>query len=146
MKTVKNILKFILPTLLVCLLLFIAGCDRGEPSIEKINRALVTANTWKISSVMVDGVDRTNLFANFSLKFTDTNFSTTNGGPVWPASGTWSFVDETAMVIKRNDNVTVTIATISESSLVLALQWETTTFAGGRKSSVAGDHVFTFVK
>jgi len=127
-------------------LLFISGCDRGEPSIEEINRALVTANTWKVSSLMVDGVDRTNLFTNFSLKFTDTNFSTTNGGPVWPASGTWSFVDETAMVIKRNDNVTVTITTISESSLVLALQWETTTFAGGRKSSVAGNHVFTFVK
>lgn len=65
---------------------------------------------------------------------------------MWPAAGTWSFVDETAMVIKRSDNVTVTLKSISESNLVLALQWETTTFAGGRASSVAGNHVFTFAK
>jgi hypothetical protein len=86
------------------------------------------------------------LFTGMTLKFTATNYTTTNGGVVWPASGTWTFTDDIAKKIKRNDNLEITITEITDASLKLTLSWTAGTFGSGRVASVVGTHVFNFVK
>jgi hypothetical protein len=126
---------------------FLSGCKGGDdPTPQEVTTQQLVAPNWKLTSVLVDGVDKISFFTNMTLKFTATNYTTTNGGVVWPASGTWIFTDDTARKIKRNDNLEVTITEITETSLKLSLTWATGTFGSGRVSSVAGNHVFSFVK
>jgi hypothetical protein len=126
---------------------FLAGCKGSDdPSAADVNTQKLIANTWKLSSVQVDAVDQTSLFTGMTLKFTATNYTTTNGGVVWPASGTWTFTDDTAKKIKRNDNLEIAITEITDASLKLTLSWTAGTFGSGRVASVAGTHVFTFAK
>lgn len=128
-------------------LVFFSSCKKDDgPTVQETNTNLLTSGTWKVGSVKVDNVDRTSLFTGMTLQFTAAGYTTANGGPVWPATGTWSFTDDAAMSIKRNDDLQVTITSISESSLVLTLTWSKTTLGKGRSSSVAGVHAFSFTK
>lgn len=148
MKTISNMIKgiFTFGTLAVIVSLMSCGGDSSSPSASEVTTNQLTSSGWKISTVQVDGTDQTALFANMTLSFTATSYTTTKGGLVWPASGTWSFTDDTAKKIKRSDNVEVTITEISDTSLKLSLNWATSTLGPGRDSSVAGNHVFSFVK
>jgi hypothetical protein len=143
----KKITTAILLGICLCGLLFTQSCkeDGAQPETERV-KTLLKSNTWKMQSVQVDNVDKTSVYAGLTLSFTDINYSTTNGGGVWPATGTWSFRDDTGKIIKRNDNLEVTIVEISETSLKLSLSWAASAFGPGRTESVAGNHVFTFVK
>lgn len=128
-------------------LLFLTSCKKDDPEPETARiQKILAANSWVIQTVTVNEVDQTNLFTGLTLSFTMTNYSTTNGGVVWPASGTWEFVDETAKTIVRNDGLQITINEVTNTSLKLALIWSTTTLGGGRTASVAGDHEFSFIK
>jgi hypothetical protein len=139
-------INIIVSALVVVSLLLVTGCKKDDPEPETARiQKLLAANTWVIQTVTVNEVDQTNLFTGLTLSFTKTNFSTTNGGVVWPASGTWEFVDETAETIVRNDGLQITINEATNTSLKLALTWSTTTLGGGRTASVAGDHEFSFI-
>jgi hypothetical protein len=133
--------------MLITLMALLPGCKGGDdPTPKELTTQKLIANTWKISTVSVDGVDQTALFTNMTLTFTATRYTTTNGGVVWPASGSWSYTDNTAQKIKRDDNVEVTLTEVSETALKMTLTWAQGTFGSGRVSSVAGQHVFTMVK
>lgn len=128
-------------------LLFLTSCKKDDPEPETARiQKLLAANAWVIQTVTVNEIDQTNLFTGLTLSFTKTNYSTTNGGVLWPASGTWAFVDETAKIIERNDGLRITITEVTSTSLKLALTWSITTLGGGRTASVAGDHEFNFTK
>jgi hypothetical protein len=131
---------------LFCILLLIA-CkkDDPEPETDRV-RALLKANTWRIQQVTVDGTDQAALFTGLTLSFTETNYTTTNGGLVWPASGSWAFKDDTAKKIVSSDGLEITVLELSATSLKLTLTWDAGTLGLGRISSVAGDHTFNFVK
>jgi len=122
------------------------GCKKPieEPSKRDVTKAMLMSGTWKIQSVTVDGVDKTSVYHDLTLSFTASGFTSTHGGPVWPATGTWTFTSDEATAIKRGDNVEVQILDITASALQLGLAWNKTTF--GRVSSVSGQHVFTFGK
>jgi hypothetical protein len=126
------------------LLLSCGGED--DPTPNEVTLAQLTQSPWRISAVTVDNTDRTNLFTNLTLTFTATNYSTTNGGLVWPASGTWTFADESGQKIKRSDGVEITVVEASATTLRLSLQWAKGSLGAGRTGSVAGNHVFTFVR
>jgi hypothetical protein len=149
MKHTYNILS-VLFMLFVVLFTF-SGCgdDGGgggptETEADKVSAAL-RAGIWNVSGVTVDGVV-SNKFQNMTLTFSASTYSTTNGAVVWPASGTWSFTDQTAKVIRRDDNVDVTIDAVSATSLTLSLTWSKTTLGNGRNESISGRHVFNFAK
>ena len=142
----KNIVTFILLLSIVFAFVSLSGCKKDEPSASEVTTNKLISATWKISSVTVNSTDKTSLFTNMTLKFTATNYTTTNGGVVWPASGTWEFVDATAKEVRRNDDLEITIVEATDASLKLSLIWDTGTFGPGRVSSVAGNHVFSFVK
>lgn len=114
-----------------------------EPTEAEKTTKLLTASTWKLQSLTIDGVSDNNFFKGLTISFTETGYTTTNGDPIWPASGTWSYTDgaTTARKIKRNDNVEVVIDEISPTGLTLSIQWDKTT-TDGRTNSIAGKHIF----
>jgi hypothetical protein len=147
MKTFLIITKGFFSVSFLAATLLLIGCGGdSSPSASEVTTKQLTSSGWKISTVQVDGTDQTALFTNMTLSFTATNYATTKGGAVWPASGTWMFTDGTAKKIKRNDNLEVTIVEITDTSLKLSLSWAAGTFGSGRVSSIAGNHVFSFVK
>jgi hypothetical protein len=128
-------------------LLALAGCKKDDKNLETDRtRKLLTANTWTIQSVTVDGVDKTSSHAELTLHFTNTQFTTTHGGVVWPASGIWTFADDSGKKILRSDDVEMTIQEVSAAKLVLTFTWMETTLGPGRLSSTSGEHVFRFAK
>jgi hypothetical protein len=137
---------FSLAVILSLLVLSSCGSSGSTPSAAEVTANQLKANTWRISTVTVDGVDQTTLYTGMTLSFTATNYTTTNGKVVWPASGTWSFIDDTAKKIKRSDNLEIGIVDVTTTTLKLSLTWATGTLGTGRVESVAGNHVFSFVK
>jgi hypothetical protein len=145
--TMKKINTFLFTAAIMSLLL-VTSCkksDDPQPETDRVT-GLLKANTWKIQSVTVNSTDQTDLFTGLTLSFTDINYTTTKGSVVWPANGTWTFTDDTAKKILRSDDIEVTIMEITDTSLKLSLNWDTGTFGPGRTSSIAGNHVFSFVK
>jgi hypothetical protein len=128
-------------------LLTIASCGSDSTvSTADAVKAKLTASTWTMKSVTVDGTDKTSVYKNLTLEFTATGFTATNGGVVWPVSGTWSFVTSDAKAIKRDDGLEVTIQEATDTSLKLSLTWSKNTFSPGRVESVSGSHTFAFTK
>ncbi|GHN02107.1 hypothetical protein WSM22_35960 [Cytophagales bacterium WSM2-2] len=139
-------------TICACLLLVgclaISSCSKSSSETPSEKALKLLTGTWHISTVTVDGVDKTSQFAGFALTLVPGLYSTvaTVSNPVWSAAGTWSFTDNNATSITRDDNVVVNITSLTSTSLTLTLQWTKTTYGGGRTSSVSGTHVFTLNK
>jgi hypothetical protein len=144
---ISRLIIIMLVTTTIATLLALAGCGKDEkgPETDRV-RKLLTASNWKVQSVSIDGTDRTSSFTGLTVKFTDTQFTTTQGGLEWPASGIWTFVDDGGKVIVRGDGIEITIQEISDIKLVMNFNWSETTLGPGRLSSTSGGHVFTFVK
>ena len=148
MKNLRKIMVATFRTSALCLLLVHASCGGGkdaEPSETDRIKAILKG-TWQVQTVIVDDTDQTTLYENLTLTFTDANYSTTNGGKVWPASGGWTFTDETGRTILRSDDVIITVEEVTTNTLVLSFDWDTTTIGPGRSKSIQGTHLFTFEK
>lgn len=129
--------------LITCL--YSSGCKKeDDPTPTELAFAKLKAKTWAVNTVTVDNTDHSDLFPGLSLTFSDKTFSASNGNLVWPATGTWEFNDAEGTSILRDDGLVITIVELTESSLVLALDWDTIVFEPGRSRSVAGRHVFRF--
>jgi len=143
--------KHINHNLKICLLLLtllIGSCSGDpEPTPAEMNTELMTATgAWKLQNVLVDGADKTSIYSGLTIQFTETTFTTTNGGVVWPSSGSWSFKDDSGTVINRSDGIEIKLVEVSTSKLVLQLTWTKSTIGPGRVSSLSGSHTFTFGK
>ncbi len=139
---VINALLLLVAIVVVCQL---SSCKKDNPTAQEIIKAKLIASTWKMQSVFVDGKDQTSVYAGLTLTITEGNFSTTNGGVVWPASGTWTFISEDGTKVKRDDDTEIGVE-VTDTSLKLTLDWATTTIGTGRSQSVQGRHVFTFTE
>ena len=151
MKNVKTLSNFLFGMAILLSVVTFSNCGGGgdpEPAQTEVEktRTTLTSSAWKIQTSTVDGADQLGLFKNFTITFTTAGFTTTNGGAVWPTTGTWSFVDDTAKSFKRDDGIVVAIDTITETGLTLSLTWTKTTFGGGRTASISGKNVFVFGK
>jgi hypothetical protein len=137
--------KVILSFLAVIAIVSLSDCKKKDPSPQDGIKSQLVGPIWKIKTVSVDGVDYTSSYTGMTIIFRETTYNTTNGGVVWPASGTWSFNSADGTKIIREDGKEVTVA-VSSTQLDLLLFWPTSTFEGGRTSSVKGNHTFTFTK
>lgn len=128
-----------------CLVL-IASCGEADPDPFEQAIKKITAHTWKSSNVTVDGAIRTDLFAGFTIRFNENGtFTSTNGEPVWPASGTWGFTGSDATTM-NSGGAEIQVQELTDATLVLSFQWSRNTYGGGRLGSVSGRHVFSLTK
>lgn len=142
----KNILYKNILFVLILLSGILLSCGGSDPELSEVERktAIMTKSTWKLNDVLVDGVDQTDVYDGLTIKFSGTGFTTTNGGLVWPATGTWNFKDDLGTTITRSDGVEIEVAEISDVKLVLTFTWDKTTIGPGRIGSLSGAHKFTF--
>lgn len=130
----------------------IQSCKDDDPTAVERATGTISSHPWKVSNVMVGDEDKTAVYQNVVLTVKNNKtFTSTNGGGIWPASGTWSFKDESAKVMSVSLGASlqmtdVTVLSMDGNTLKVQFQWDDTTLGGGRESSVAGEHVFTFVK
>jgi hypothetical protein len=147
--------------LIMALLAVVFACknDDGPDPVppteaEKRLEILIAGNgTWNLPTTggvtLADGsgsLDITELFENFTVKFTEAGYTTTGTTPVWARSGTWEFKDDSGDVFVREDGLEVTVIEITETSLKFSLEWDQTTYEEGRPRSLAGTHTFTLGK
>ena len=105
----------------LAILVHLSGCKGGasDPTPTPVSKqdevkAKLTSPTWKMQSVTVDGADKTTLYKDLTLKFTASGFTSTNGGAIWPATGTWTFTTADATAIKRDEGLVVTLQEVTE--------------------------------
>jgi len=151
-----------LTALIVFLFLTLNGCGGDPPGptpptdLEKY-KTLLTGGKWSPSSatnwVIVNGVDVSELFKDFTITFTPTGYTTTGTTPVWPRTDTWKFKTEASVktgianiVIRNSDGSEVTIESLDEKAMKVTLLWNKETTEGGRATSIIGKHEFTFSK
>ena len=142
MKIKKIFLTCWIAVLLVDGMFNLSGCGGNDPSPQEKMKSLLTAGIWTVQSVSVNGVDQSSLFKNMTITFADATYTTTNGGLVWPATGSWVFANESATAFTRNDGIDVQLTEVTSSSLKMSLVWSKNTFGPGRISSINGTHVF----
>jgi hypothetical protein len=160
MKTLnKNHIRVAALVAIVPALLMFSSCG-GDPEPEPTAGEVVLTNLvggqWKVGSVTVDGMDKSSLFSNLTITFASSqtadgkpvafngSFTTTNGGPIWPASGNWTITDPTVGTnLSRSDGVVVQLTEVTASQLKFNLAWGKNTFGSGKVGSVKGQHSFT---
>jgi hypothetical protein len=121
------------------------GCE-DEPTIAEKTEAMLTSGEWNKPIVTVDGIDESSLYQDFTIKFNKNSFTTSAGGPLWPASGTWTFKDESAKALILDNTMEIQISEITDTNLELAIQNEATTFKAGRIKSIKGKNIFILSK
>jgi hypothetical protein len=139
-------MKILIIYTLAIAMMVLVSCGGGKKDASPTVETMLTTGTWKLKTVTVDGVNKNDLFSNFSLSFTPTEFSSVNGAPVWPTSGTWAFASADKKTFTRNDGLVVTLNAITETELTLTLTWSKTTLGGGRVASIQGVHTFVLGK
>ena len=153
MKHTEILKSFLSIIFLIAIVVVFDSCKGGgddpgpgnNQSESDLVTGLLTASPWKIKSLTIDGVAK-NAYPNLVVTFTKTTFTSTGGVPVWPATGSWMFTDDTAKFFKRDDQTVVAIESIDQSNLTMSLTWSQTSLGPGRVSSVAGKHVFVMGK
>jgi hypothetical protein len=145
----KHILSTMLSVLALIATLTTTSCSDDTASATETSLKKLTAHDWDLSRVTVNGVDKTLLYSAVALQWNkDKTFSVTNGGAIWPSTGTFSFTDGSGkmllVLLNNGENTEVTIQTLTDTQLIISLHWSETTIGQGRSKSVAGDHIFEF--
>ena len=144
MNTRNSMTKISMFSILIAAMV-ISGCDNAPSATEKVEGMLVSV-AWSKPIVTVDGIDQSNLYQDFTITFTKTNYTTSGGSPLWSPSGTWIFKDESAKVLKLDGKQEIQINEITGTNLELAVQNNNTTFKSGRVNSIIGKNVFRLSK
>ena len=134
--------KFTVSIIVLAGLVLISSCGGSDASVDKFK--ILQSGTWKVQSVTIDGTTATSSFTGFTLAFSASGYTSTNGDPVWANTGTWTKLNNDGFT--RDDGLPVTIDLISNSVLQLSLTWTKTTLGGGRAASVPGKYVFSLSK
>lgn len=140
-------LKSIYTAITLCTLVavcIISSCKKNGISPQEVAKKRLIGQAWNIKSVTVDGVDKTSMYTGMTITFTATSYSSTNGGVIWPSSGTWSFKSTDGTTLLRNDGTELTVL-VADTSLDISLFWPERTL-GGRAYSLMGNHKFSFIK
>jgi len=138
-KVIVILLFFVIPSMTIY------SCKENDLSPQEAIKANLLNSTWKIKTVSVDEIDSTSSYNGMTIIFTETEYKVTNGGLVWPVSGTWNFNSPDGQKIIRNDGIEVTIS-VTPTRLEMLLEWSSKGFGPGRTSSTKGKRKFTFVK
>ena len=145
MNMMNSITKIALAILLLAVV-SISGCKDHAPNVQERVEGMLVSAEWNQPVVTVDGVDHSDLYQNFTIRFNKNTYTSSGGSPLWPAAGTWNFTDESAKAINLDGKMEIHINEITDVNLELAFQNDNTTFASGRVKSVGGKNVFRLKK
>ncbi len=126
------------------------SCKDDDPSATEQTIKRLAAHEWTLTKVTVDGVDRTSVYEGLVLVWDKNHtFSTTNGGVIWPSTGTFSFTDKAGksllVALTNNEETHVSIETLTNTRLIISFHRNESTLGQGRVRSIGGEHVFEFV-
>lgn len=140
-------MKKVIIQLSIVLCFALLSCDNEEAPTpaEQITKMLTSTEAWQEPSVTIDGVDYSDLYKNFQIKFDESTYTSSGGAPVWAAAGTWVFINEEATLMKLDGTRDVEIS-VTDEFLELSFQWEENTFEPGRVKSVKGKQKFKLKK
>ena len=139
------------------MLLTYSGCKKNSASesIQDKQFGLLSAKTWKVSTVTWGGVDQSATWpaSTFQLTISGTKGAATfnyscAGRPAlspWPASGTWAFGTDPATQILRNKGATDELAmnyVVTATTLQITFAYTGNGYT--RVSKVSGAWVFNF--
>ncbi len=127
---------------IVLVMAALLSCKDPVPSAQEKSESLLMAAAWNKAVVTVDGVDHSDLYANFTIRFNKGTYISFGGSPLWSSTGTWVFTDESAKFINLDGKMEIQINDLTESNLELAFQRTSTTFGSGRSKSISGRNVF----
>ena len=147
-RKITSSIKSVAVTFLVIAMAMLNGCKKNDPPSpqETVTAQLTSAAAWQSSVVTVDGVDKSDVYKDFSITFGKNTYTTQSGSPIWKASGTWAFANAEATMMKLDGVTDVEINSISSDILELSFQWNANTFEPGRVNSVKGKHKFKLKK
>lgn len=131
----------------IALLFIIASCKKDDSltAQETVTAMLTSTEAWQEPVVTIDGVDYSDLYKNFQIKFDESVYTSSGGAPVWAVAGTWVFINEEATLMKMDDKREVELL-VTDDFLELSFQWEENTFEPGRVNSVKGKQKFKLKK
>jgi hypothetical protein len=115
------------------IILAIVGC-KTEVTITPVEQAQMELvdelqGTWSTSEVRKDNTVISD-FSNFSLTIDEKTYSTENGSPVWPSSGTYDFeTAETENEFLRQDGRLFTAA-VNNGTLTITIVYQEETARG----------------
>ncbi|WP_323758011.1 hypothetical protein [Roseivirga sp.] len=108
-------------SVLVLLVMVLIGCGSDSPIGKTINELAFEklAGDWSYGTngqIILDGQDVSLNYVGFSMSFTDGTYTTTNGGDLFKATGTWTWANETGGSINLDTGEEVTILDLSLTS------------------------------
>ena len=147
-RKITSSIKSVAVTFLVMAMAMLNGCKKDDPPSvqETVTTQLTSAAAWQSPVVTVDGVDKSDVYKDFSITFGKNTYTTQSGSPIWKASGTWAFANAEATKMKLDGVTEVEINSISADLLELTIQWNQDTFEPGRINSVKGKNKFKLKK
>jgi hypothetical protein len=138
-------MKAITGNILFAVALILTSCGKGEEPLPPNQKTedLLRAQVWEHTETLIDNTS-SNLYDGLTLSFGSKTYTTTNGGSLWPPSGTWDFVGDDGTTIVRDDGLIIEILRIDGAELVMMFNWDSKVLDGGRSASLKGKHQMTF--
>lgn len=133
-------------------LLLIQGftsCDTNDLDVETAQDlafALLAEETWTLNngagSIVVDGTDVSANYPGFNLSFNEGTYSTSNAKQLFSATGTWTWLDEEARMIRLDDGKELTISTLNEFRFTFTFNFAD----GGVRAGIPGNYTISVVR
>lgn len=100
------------------------ACKKDEPTVSQQVAILESLQgTWTVSEVRLDNA-LINEYSDFTLTINDKSYTTENGAPVWPSSGSFDFVNaETENEFVRVDGSLFT-ASVQNDMLMITIVYQ----------------------
>ena len=143
-KHLQHTLTFFI-TVLVALTISCGGDDApSEPTAQELALEQLSA-TWSLNggSIRLDGLDVSANYPGFSLSYSANSYTTQNGGDLFSASGTWSWVGDSDRLILLDDGKQVSISTLTDTDLVFSFQLSS---SGGEAAGLPGSYEIALKK
>lgn len=111
--------------LFIGIVLSIVACNTKDPAPEdspQEQRLELLSKTWNIEngSISLDGADVSANYEGFKITFKEGEFSTEAAGELFPVTGTWSWIDNEATMIKTGRGKEMNLVSINSSELVIS--------------------------
>jgi hypothetical protein len=135
----------------VALPIFLNSCIKdAEGLTPEVKQRILLSREWSVSSVLLDGVDITDLgYANLQMTFLENGtWQCANGGDIFGSTGTWSFANgnpEFNQIVLSGLSVDITLKG-QTSILVLMFSKSSASPIGGRLGITTGFYQITFAQ